>query len=251
MRMAGAKWKVCREFLLLEGLKKHFTMRRNCQGGDLAKKIEHASSKALALAKSIMAGRLQHNEGPSLQPMRSPEESLKELNQPAKYPPFLALQLVFRDYLQGAPPDLFNKCRLVSKQFKSAVEAAHPPYTWHINGERLNRDLQTVIHFITSEPRWKWVTKVRLSEADVSMTQGDFKLLVAALGARAWESLALVEVRSVSLGNVQFIFWVLPIQTREKSLNSRFEFQMLAILSEGYFHLRGLQIGRGWKVGRE
>eukprot|EP00243_Klebsormidium_subtile_P009450 TRINITY_DN4719_c0_g1_i1.p1 TRINITY_DN4719_c0_g1~~TRINITY_DN4719_c0_g1_i1.p1 ORF type:complete len:484 (-),score=30.48 TRINITY_DN4719_c0_g1_i1:564-2015(-) len=147
------------------------------------------------MLRSIMAGQLER-EGPSLQPMSlGIEELRRELNDPAKYPPFLALQLVFRDYMQGAPPTFFSSCRLVSKQFKAAVEAAHPPYTWHINGERLKKELETVIRFITSEPRWEWVTKVRLSGAGVSMTQKSWDLLVGALGARAWESIALVEVK--------------------------------------------------------
>lgn len=149
----------------------------------------------LLWAEPIMASKLKHDEGPPHPPTEGFKGLRRKLKAPIDYPPFTALQLVFRDYLQESPSSWFKEYRLVSKQFKSAVEAAHPPYTWHFDGGRLKNELQTVMQFIVSEPRWEWVTKVRLTGGGVSMTQGDCELLVAALGARAWKSISLVEVR--------------------------------------------------------
>lgn len=112
-------------------------------------------------------------------------------------PPFSALQLILRDYTK-APPAFFKDCRLVNRHFKSAVEAANPPYTWHIHKGRLNTELQSVVRLLTSELRWEWVKRVVLNGGGVSMTQESCELLVAALGARAWESISLVEVSEQS-----------------------------------------------------
>ncbi|GAQ84764.1 hypothetical protein KFL_002050060 [Klebsormidium nitens] len=144
-----------------------------------------------------MAGKLKHDEGPAHRPAKGIKGSRRKLKVPVDYPPFLALQLVFNDYLQEASSDWFKGCRLVSKHFKSAVEAAHTPCTWQLNKERLNNELQTVIRFITSEPRWEWVTKVKVRGGGVRMTQANCELLVAALGAKAWESISLVEVKLI------------------------------------------------------
>ncbi|GAQ79666.1 hypothetical protein KFL_000350210 [Klebsormidium nitens] len=138
---------------------------------------------------------------PEPQPAGGPDTALnkdQELLQNKRhheFPPFSALQLIVSGYLQESPSAFFNQCRLVNKTFRSAINAAHPPYTWHLQGACLNSELQTVLQCMSAEQGfWKGVKNVRLNGSDVSMTEGDCQLLVAALGARAWESVSLVEV---------------------------------------------------------
>lgn len=111
-------------------------------------------------------------------------------------PPYSALHLVLSDHLKEPPSAFFHKGRLVNKTFRSAVNTVHPPYTWHLQSACLNTELQTVLQSMSAEQGfWQGVKNVRLNGGDVSMTEEDCQLLVAALGARAWESVSLIEVR--------------------------------------------------------
>jgi hypothetical protein len=69
------------------------------------------------------------------------------------------------------------------------------PHTWHLHAGSLNTQLNDMLSVMASD-RYAFVKSVRLNGNGVLMSEEDCRLLVAALGAKAWESVSLVEVSS-------------------------------------------------------
>jgi hypothetical protein len=91
----------------------------------------------------------------------------------------------------------------VNKDFKAAVDEVRSkrgfPHTWHLHAGSLNTQLNDMLSVMASD-RYNFVKSVRLDGSGVLLTEEDCRLLVAALGAKAWESVSLLEVSSVLFG---------------------------------------------------
>jgi hypothetical protein len=117
---------------------------------------------------------------------------------------FSAVYLVLSEYLQYPPVSW----RLVNKDFKAAVDEVRSkrgfPHTWHLHAGSLNTQLNDMLSVMASD-RYEFVKSVRLNGSGVLMPEEDCRLLVAALGARAWESVSLLEVSPVPFGISEFV----------------------------------------------
>jgi hypothetical protein len=130
--------------------------------------------------------------------LRQPQLS-KAMNSSQSSPIFSAVYLVLSEYLQYPPVSW----RLVNKDFKSAMDEVRSkrgfPHTWHLHAGSLNTQLNDMLSVMASD-RYEIVKSVRLNGSGVLMAEEDCRLLVAALGAKAWESVSLLEVSSLLYG---------------------------------------------------
>jgi hypothetical protein len=115
-----------------------------------------------------------------------------------------SVYLVLSEYLQYPPVSW----RLVNKDFKAAVDEVRSkrgfPHTWHLHAGSLNSQLNDMLSVMASD-QYEFVKSVRLNGSGVLMSEEDCQLLVAALGAKAWESVSLLEVSPVLFGITEFV----------------------------------------------